>query len=239
MLPGAQAAVNRSMNVTPDMMNPYTQNVIQKAEDTATQYWQNQLMPSITNQFTAAGQPMSSGDVGALGQAAKQITQNIQDTSQAALANAYTNAQQSALAGGQALGALGQTYGGLGYEGAGALGQLAGTGQQLGLQGAGALDVAGQELQANQQANLDYARQQFGQQQQWPYQQLGWLQGLMQGTIPGTTPGGTTTQQQVVPWQQGGSQTPFLGALTGMQSLFSNPGARGGRVGALGCLVRN
>ena len=232
MMPGAAAAIQSSMNVTPQMMNPYVGNVIQKAEDTATQYWQNQLMPSITNQFTAAGQPQSSADVNALGQAAKQITQNIQDTSQAALSGAFTNAQQAALAGGSALGSLGQTLGGLGYESMGALGTLAGQGQNLGLQGASALDAAGQELQQNQQANLNAAYNQFLQQQQYPYQQIGWLSNLMQGTIPGTTPGGTTSaQQQTVPAYYSSGQSP-ISAVGGLAGLFSNYGGGGARGGS-------
>jgi hypothetical protein len=217
-------AATSSMAPTQAMMNPYTQNVIQKAEDTATQYWQNQLMPSITNQFTAAGQPMSSGDIGALGQAGKQVTQNIQDTANAALTQAYQNAQQAALAGSSALGSLAQT------------------GQGLGLQGASALDVAGQELQANQQANLNAAYQQFQQQQQWPYQQAGWLQGLMAGTIPGTTPGGTTTQQQTIPWQQGPGTTQIGNILQSLGTATQPFAARGGRikrVGGLGSLMRD
>lgn len=227
MMPNAQADVQSSMNVTPAMMNPYTQNVIQKAEDTATQYWQNQLQPSINNQFTAAGQPGSSADINAQEQGAKQITQNIQDTAQAALSGAFTNAQQAALAGGSALGSLAQTTGGLGYEqgqlglgGAGALGSLTQMGQNLGLQGASALDAAGQELQQNQQANLNAAYNQFLQQQQYPYQQIGWLSNLMEGTIPGTTPGGTTTaQQQTVPSYYSSGQTP-ISAIGGLASLF-------------------
>lgn len=221
-IPGAASAIQSSMNVTPQMMNPYTQNVIQKAEDTATQYWQNQLQPSINNQFTAAGQPGSSADINAQEQGAKQITQNIQDTAQAALSGAFTNAQQAALAGGSALGSLAQTQGGLGYEAAGALGSLGQMGQNLGLQGASALDAAGQELQQNQQANLNAAYNQFLQQQQYPYQQIGWLSNLMEGTIPGTTPGGTTTaQQQTVPGYYSSGQTP-ISAVGGLASLFPN-----------------
>jgi hypothetical protein len=222
--PTMNAAINAataSMAPTQAMMNPYTQNVIQKAEDTASQYWQNQIMPSIQGQFTAAGQPMSTGAAGALGQAGKQVTQNIQDTANAALSQAYTNAQQAALAGSSALGNL-------------AAGQ-----QGLGIQGASALDVAGQELQANQQANLNAAMGQFQAQQQWPYQQMGWLQGLMSGTIPGTTPGGTTTQQQTIPWNQGPGGTPLQSILGGVGSVFS---AKGGPVhlaeGGLASLVR-
>lgn len=219
--------VQNSLAPTQAMMNPYTNNVIQQAETQASNYWNNFLQPSINNQFTAAGQPLSSADIAAQTNQAGQLTQQIQQTAQSALSNAFTNAQQASLAGGSALGSLGQTAGGLGYEGAGTLGTLAGQGQTLGIQGASALDAAGQELQQNQQSNLNSAYNQFLQQQQYPYQQVGWLSSLMSGTIPGTTPGGTTTQQQQVPYQQG-SGTPPISALSGLAGLFSAPAARGG-----------
>lgn len=236
MVPGAAGTIQSALSPTAAMMNPYTENVIKKAEDTATNYWNNTLMPSINNQFTAAGQAGSSADARALGQNAALVTQNIQDTANAALSGGYTAAQQAALAAGSGLGSLAQTTGGLGYEGgilglqgAGALGQLAQTGQGLGIQGASALDTAGQELQANQQQNLNAGYNQFLQQQQYPYQQIGWLSNLMSGTIPGTTPGGTTTANQQVPYVQG-SGTPPISTLSGLGSLFSAPARRGGSI---------
>jgi hypothetical protein len=213
------------------MMNPYAQNVIKQAEDTASRYFTNTLQPQINNQFTAAGQFGSSANQRAQDLTAQQLTQQIQDTSQAALSQAFTNAQQSSLAAGTGLGQLAQTQGGLGYEqgilgmqGAGALGQLAGQGQGLGIQGATALDAYGQEVQANQQQNLNSAYQQFLQQQQYPYQQVGWLSNLMSGTIPGTTPGGQTTSQQQVPFQQGSGTTPLLSGLGALGTMYSATG---------------
>lgn len=234
-MPTASGDIQNSIAPTAAMMNPYTKNVIQQAEQQGMNYWNNQLMPSINNQFTAAGQPMSSAAVNQETQQANLLTQQIQQTANSALANAYTNAQQAGLAGGSALGSLSQTAGGLGYEqgqlglgGAGALGSLATTGQELGLKGASALDAAGQELQQNEQQNLTTGYNQFLQQQQYPYQQVGWLSSLMGNTIPGTTPGGTSTnQQQTVPSYYSSGQTPFS-SLGGLASLFASGGARGG-----------
>jgi hypothetical protein len=227
MIPGAQSYIQGSTAPTQAMMNPYTNNVIKQAEDQATNYWQNTLAPSINNRFTASGQPASSANTRALGQNAAQINQQIQDTSKAALSQAFTNAQQSQLGAGSALGSLAQTTGGLGYEGgilgmqgAGALGSLANTGQNLGLTGANALNMYGQQVQQNQQQNLDTAYQNFLSQQQYPYQQLGWMSNLMQGTIPGTTPGGATTQQQQVPYNQGYGSTPWSLMSSGLGTLF-------------------
>lgn len=239
MTPQASNLIQGSVNPSAAQINPYVNNVIQQAKDQATNYWNNTLQPSINNQFTAAGQFGSSANQRAANQGAAQVTQNIQDTANAALAQGYTNAQQASLGAGSALGSLAQTTGGLGYEGgilglqgSSALGTLAGQGQNLGLQGASALDAYGQEVQNNQQANLNSAQTQFNNQQQYPYQQLGWLSQLMNGTIQGTTPGGTSTQQQTVPYQQGSGTTPAGNIIGGLASLFGSPAARGGRIRA-------
>lgn len=200
-LPGAQQDVNNSIAPTQAQMNPYEQNVIQQAENQAGQYWQNTLQPSIDNQFTQSGQFNSSANQLAQEEGTNQITQNLQGTAGAALAQGYTNAQQASLAAGQATGALGQIQGGLGYEegvlgeqGASTMGNLASTGQQLGLQGASALDTVGGEQQALNQSNINTAQTNFQNQTQYPEQQLSWLQSMLSGTAtPQTTPTAKTT----------------------------------------------
>lgn len=200
-LPQAQQYINSALSPTAAQINPYAQNVIQKAEDDATRYWKNTLQPSINNQFTAAGQFGSSANQRAQDLTAEELTQQIQDTSNSALSQAFTNAQQVGLGAGQATGALSQIGGGLGYEqgvlglqGAGTLGSLAQTGQQLGLQGASALDTVGGEQQALNQSNLNAAQTNFNNQVQYPQQQLAWLQSMLSGTAtPQTTPTSRTT----------------------------------------------
>lgn len=200
-IPTAQGYINSALNPSQAQINPYVNNVIKQAEDQATQYWQDTLQPTINNQFAGAGQFGSSANQFAQDLAAKQITQNIQDTSNAALSQAFTNAQQVGLGAGQATGALGQIQGGLGYEqgvlglqGAGTLGSLAQTGQQLGLQGASALDTVGGEQQALNQSNINAAQTNFNNQVQYPEQQLSWLQSMLAGTAtPQTTPTSRTT----------------------------------------------
>lgn len=237
-LPQAQNYINSSTAPTAAQINPYTNNVINQAKDQATQYWQNTLQPSINNQFTAAGQYGSSANQRAANQGAATINQNIQDTSNSALAQAYTNAQQSQLAAGQATGALGQTAGGLGYEqgvlglqGASALGNLAQQGQQLGIQGASALDTTGGELQQNQQANLNSAQNQFNQQQQYPYQQLSYLSNLESGTAtPTSTPGAQqTTTNGYAPAYSPSPLSQAIGMYTAANPT-TGTAARGGRI---------
>jgi hypothetical protein len=202
-LPTAANYIASASDPTQAMMNPYEQNVINQAENQATQYWNQTLQPSINQQYAAAGQAGSSADINAENQGANLVTQNIQNTAQSALAQGYTGAQQTALAQGQATGALGQTLGGLGYEqgvlglqGASQLGNLASTGQGLGLQGAAALDTVGGEQQALNQQNLNVGYNNFLTQEQYPYQQEGWLSQMMTGAAtPTTVPGASTSAQ--------------------------------------------
>lgn len=238
-LPQAQQAIQGAMAPTAASMNPYTQNVINQAEDQATQYWQNTLQPSINNQFTAAGQFGSSANQRAQDITGQQITQNLQDTTNSALSQAFTNAQTVGLQGGQALSGLGQVGGGLGYEqgalglqGANTLGGLASQGQQLGLQGAGALDTTGAEQQNLNQQNLSLGYQDFLNQQQYPYQQASWLSQMLSGTAtPQSTPGMTQGANT--------SYAPYTGASPLSQSIGLYAGLNSGAVGsALGGAAR-
>jgi hypothetical protein len=288
-LPQAQQYLQQGLAPTAAQMNPYAQNVIGQAETQAKQFWQNQLQPSIQQQYAAAGQSGSSADLRAQEEQANQLAESIQATGNAALGQAYQQAQQAGLAGAQqeaglgslaagiagqqgqlglagaqqtaglgstaagitgqqgslglqgasALGSLGQIGGGLGYEqgalglqGANTLGGLASTGQTLGLQGAGALETTGAEQQALNQQNLNVARQDFLNQQQYPYQQEAWLSQMLAGTAtPTTVPGNTQSSQT--------SYAPSTGASPLSQALGLYAGLNSGPVGsALGGAAR-
>jgi hypothetical protein len=231
-LPQAQQDIQSAMSPTAATMNPYEQNVIQQAQDQATQYWQNTLQPSINNQFTAAGQFGSAANQRAQDITGQQLTQNIQDTSNAALASGFTNAQQVGLAGAQGLGSLAQVGGGLGYEqgalglqGANTLGGLASQGQQLGFQGAAMLDTSGAEQQNLNQQNLNLGYQDFLNQQQYPYQQASWLSQMISGTAnPTNTPGIQQNAQT--------SYAPYTGSSPLNQSIGLYAGLNSGAVGS-------
>lgn len=233
-LPGATSAIYGGMMPSQAMMNPYIGNVIGQAEDQAMQMWGNQIMPSINNQFVAAGQPQSSGNMSALAQAGKQVTQNIQDTAGAALASGYQQAQQAGLSGGQALGNLSQLQGGLGYEqgilglqGAGSYGNLGQLGQSLGLTGAGALYNMGQQQQQQGQQNLNTAYQNWYNQTQYPQSQLQFVSGLTAGSASPYTTGAATTTANAG-YLPGSTYGPSplnasLGMYTGMNAPMGTP----------------
>jgi hypothetical protein len=259
-LPQASNMIQSALSPTAAQMNPYTGNVIQKAEDVATQYWQNQLLPSIDQQYAAAGQAGSSANTRALGQAGTQVTQNIQDTANAALSQAYQQAQSAGLAGAQQTAGLGTAaagmagqQGALGLQGASALGSLGqiggGLGYEqgvLGLQGAGTLGslaAQGQQLGLQGAGALDTV----GQEQQQQNQQnlnLGYQDFLNQQQYPyqqaswlSQMIGGTANPTNTPGMTQGAqtSYAPSVGASPLSQSigLYSalNPGQVGGALG--------
>lgn len=227
-IPQAANAVQSALNPTAASMNPYIGNVVNQAKDQATQYWNNTLMPSINNQFTANGQYGSSANQRAANQGAAQVTQNIQDTANAGYAGAYNQAQTAGLQGAGTLANIGQLQGGLGYEqgmlglqGAGTLSNIASTGQSLGLQGAGSLYNIGQAQQQQGQQNLDTAYQNWYNQTYYPQNQLNWLSSIVRGTANPSTTGSATTGTQVgaLPGAQYGASpvSSAIGLYTGLQ----------------------
>lgn len=237
-LPQAQNYIQSAVAPTTAQMNPYTNNVINQAKDQATQYWQDQLQPSINAQFTASGNFGSAANQRAQELGAKEVTQNIQDTSQSALSQAYQNAQQTGLQAASQTGALSQIQGGLGYEqgvlglqGAGQLGSLANLGQNLGLQGAGALNQIGGEQQNQNQQNLSLGYQDFLNQQQYPYQQASWLSQQVGGTAtPTTVPTSNQTSQTGYAPAYGAS--PASQAI-GMYNILNPTGSHNARGGSI------
>lgn len=227
-IPQAQQDIQGAIAPSMAQMNPYINNVINNAQTQSSQYFQNSLQPQINAQFTAGGNYGSAANQNAQQLAANQLTENLNSQSSAALAGAYSNAQQAGLAGGQALGTLAQTQGGLGYEqgilglqGAGTLGTLASTGQNLGLQGAGQLYNVGQQQQQLGQQNLTTAYNNFENQTYYPQNQLSWLQGALNGAPANTGSATSTTNAGYLPTAQYGASpiNQAAGIYTGLSSL--------------------
>jgi len=148
----------------------------------------------------AGGQALASAQQQALGQAQAGASQYGQMAGQI---GGLTQAQQAAmLSAGQNIGSLtqgqqqllasvGQQAGSIAQgdlsQKQSALGQLAAMaqqGQQMGLTDAAALEAAGVSQQAQQQAQLTDAYQQWQQQQAYPKQQLDWLSTQVRGMAP-------------------------------------------------------
>ena len=214
--------VNPSALNVGQYMNPFTQNVINsglQSLDIQRQQALNQVGDQAlrTGAFGGSRQGISEGVTNAgsamqAGQLASQLqAQNFAQAQQAAQNDINRNLQAQ-LANQQA----GLSGAGLNLTAANNLGTLAAQGQNSFLQGAAA-GLTGQEaIQANQQAQLDAAKQAYTEQQQFPLQQLQIpLQAL------GATPyGGTTTQTSPGPTSNLG-----LSALGG--------GLAGARIGSM------
>lgn len=228
LIPQASSAIQGGMAPTMAQMNPYINNVIGNAQTQTEQFWKNKLQPSINAQFTAGGNYGSAANQNAQNLASNDLTTALNQQSLGALSGAYSNAQQAGLAGGQALGTLAQTQGGLGYEqgmlglqGAGTLGNLATTGQSLGMQGAGTLFNMGQAQQQQGQQNLNTAYQNFQNQTYYPQNQLSWLSGILSGAPASSGSLQSGNKQQPLPGASYGA-SPFntaLGVYNGLNSL--------------------
>jgi len=155
-----------------DYMNPYTENVINRAGTLAGQQWKEKILPGLEDIFTRNGQYGSTAHQQQADIGARDLATNLQEQSQAALSQGYTQAgsmfgadqqrqgalaqlagqlagqqQSNTLQGGQQMGALSQI-----------LGQLGATQGDLALRGGTALaDMArqGQSMGAADVASLD------------------------------------------------------------------------------------
>lgn len=185
-------------------MNPYTQNVVNNIATLGTRNMAENTLPALQSAFTSSGGGGHYGGDGVGGGNTQEGT--LEERLGRDTGNSILQQQNQALQAGygQALqasgtdlarqGALAQTAGSLGQQGAnaqmqqgmytGALGQQ---GNSMGLQDASALNSAGQQQQGQVQSNLNSANQQFWQQQQWPLQGIQAMQGALQGVkVPET-----------------------------------------------------
>lgn len=235
----SQAGQNYAMQAT----NPYAVSAYMNP------YLMNSLAPQmqlLQQQQAQQGQQLASqaSKAGAFGGSRYGIQQGLQDqANQLAMSNlvgqGYNNAFNQALQNmqyGANLGLQGQqAAAGMYGQGLGAANQLSNIGNQalqaqqgiLGLQ-----QQTGATQQGLQQQMIDRAVQNYNTAQQYPYQQLGFMQNMLQGL-----PISTTSQQT---YQQAPSMMQNLAALGmgmyGLNSLLgggSGSGTGGGLTGAL------
>jgi hypothetical protein len=227
-----QAAGNFTPQAAQQYMDPYVGNVINRASLEANRNYNENILPGLTNKFTAAGQYGSSAMAREANRAARDLTEGLQSNAASQLSGAYSqagnlfNADQARQLGvAQTTGQLaGQQQGALLQGGAqmGALGQAQ---QQLGLQGAAALDTIGQEQQGQQQKNLNVAYEDFQNQTNYPRSTIDWMSSVIRG-LP--APVSTTSTQtgpanvyQPSPLSQLGS---FGTGIAGLQELLKKNG---------------
>lgn len=209
-----------------DYMNPYVSNVVTAAQDAANKNFNQTLMPGISSKFTRAGQYASSGMLNDANKAANQTTLDVQTQANAALADAYQNADQSFQGDQNRQATLAGTAGQLGtanqqaqLQGGLNLGTLGTQMQQSNAMDAASLEAVGSEEQAQQQKNLDLAYQDFQTQQAYPSNQINWLSSVIRGLAP-TQPTVTNTQNTGPSTSSGPSPLATVASLyAGTQGL--------------------
>lgn len=182
-----QAAQNFPGNVQ-QYMDPYVQNVIDRSKLEANRNYNENILPGLTNKFTANGQYGSSAMQREANRAARDLTEGLDSQANAQLSQAYTNAgqmfgqdQTRQLGLAQVAGTLGNAQQTNQLQGAAQLGALGQAQQQLGLTGASALDTIGQQQRGLNQQNLDTAYQDFQKQTQYPRETVDWLSSVIRG----------------------------------------------------------
>ena len=216
----------QQMATTPGAMQAYMSPYMQGVVDIQQREAQRQADIARTGR---GAQAVKSGAFGGARQAimeaeaGRNLQQQLSDIQERGLQSAFDRAQQA-----QQFGAT------LGLQGAGQAGQLAQTlgglgatqfGQQkdiIGLQSA-----AGKEQQALEQQRLDQQYQDFIRQQQYPYQQLGFMSDMLRGVPVGQT---SQTIFQQPPASTLGQLAGLGTGLYGLSQMGFKPFAEGGPV---------
>ena len=143
-------------------MNPYTEQVVNRIGALGARTLQEQLLPAISDQMTAAGQFGGTRQAELTGRAIRDTMEGISAQQAQALQQGYTSSAGLAQGDLARQAQLAQTAGGLGFQQQGALAQA---GQQMGALGAQMgnmynVDTSNQLATADQLAQMAQQRQQ-------------------------------------------------------------------------------
>lgn len=193
--------------------NPYESQVVGALTDASNTNFNQNVMPQLNSEFIGSGTYGGSRNAQILSQAAVQNQQNLNNQIASTESTDYQNAMNSY-----------QTGTNQQIASAQGLGTLGGQINNANLQNASALNAVGQQEQNQDQTSLNAAYNNFQQQQEYPYQQLGFLSGLLsnnQAEIPYSTQGSQTgTASNPVntsnPLSTLGSSILGLGAVQGL-----------------------
>lgn len=181
-------------------MSPYTNDVVQGLQNTANQNWNQNIMPSVNNEFVGSGQYGSGRNAQVLGQAANNFQTNLNSSVANALESGYTTAgnQAATEAGllgnaGTSLGNLAATQGNEQLASGANLQNIANSQNSNALTNSQALQAVGQQQQQLNQTNLNTAQQNWQNQVNYPAQQTEYLNQIIRG-LPAPT--ATTSASQ-------------------------------------------
>lgn len=216
----------QQMATTPGAMQAYMSPYMQGVVDIQQREAQRQADIARTGR---GAQAVKSGAFGGARQAimeaeaGRNLQQQLGDIQARGLQSAFDRAQQAqqfgatlGLQGAQQAGQLAQTLGGLGATEFGQQKDI------IGLQSA-----AGKEQQALEQSRLEQQYQDFLRQQQYPYQQLGFMSDMLRGVPVGQT---SQTIFQQPPASTIGQLAGLGTGLYGLSQMGFKPFAEGGPV---------
>lgn len=203
-----QAGAGFNQDAFNQYMNPYQNDVINALTNASNTNFSQNVMPQLNSQFIGSGTYGGSRNAQILSDAAVQNQQNLNNQIASTESTGYQNAMNAY-----------QTGTNQQIASAQGLGQLAGQINNSNLQNASALNASGLQQQQQNQTSLNTAYNTFQQQQQYPYQQLGFLSGLLsnnQAQIPYSTQQSQTNQVNTTnPLTLLGSSILGLGGLNG------------------------
>lgn len=199
-------------------MNPYAENVTNRATQLANRNFNEQLLPGIQDMFTRAGQYGSTRMADTVMKGARDVSENLQSAADASLAQGYTSGASIFGADASRQGTLAQLGVNAGLTGAQQLGTLGKDLSQMGLTDAATMENIGQQKQGQTQKNLDLAHSDFEAQRDYPKQQTDWLSNIIRG-IPNNAIPTSTTTQSTAPFQ-GNMQQGLVGSLGSLLSLW-------------------
>lgn len=186
-------------------MNPYTSNVVNEIGRLGQQQLTEQGLPTLNASFTGGGQFGSSRNQDAAAHLIRDTNANILGQQGNALNTGFNTANQNYL-----------NWAGQGQKGVQLGSDLASRNQALGTADVGALSTIGGAQQNLGQQNLDWAYNQFQQQQQQPTQNLAMLNAVIRGLqLPQQT-----TQSTVTQTPQAGLGSQVAGGLSALSGLF-------------------
>jgi len=205
----SQAGAGFNQNNFNQYMNPYQNDVVNALTNASNTNFNQNVMPQLNSEFIGSGTYGGSRNAQILSQAAVQNQQNLNNQIASTESTGYQNAMNAY-----------QTGTNQQIASAQGLGTLAGQVNNSNLQNESALNAVGQQEQNQNQTSLNSAYNNFQQQQQYPYQQLNFLSGLLsnnQATIPYSTQTSATSPVNTSnPLSTLGSSVLGLGAVQGL-----------------------
>lgn len=194
-------------------MNPYTENVINRAGTLAQRQLTEKFLPALSAKFGSRGSDArSSAYRRAADRGVRDMTEGLDELAASQLAAGYDRA------------------GSMFQQDVGRFSSLADQIQRLGLGDAAALETIGRTQQGENQRSLDLAYGDFQGQRDYDRGQVEWMNSILQG-IPQNR---STTTTSTAPGDVGPSRLQQAGSITtgilGILEAIKGGKARGGRV---------